>query len=323
MTAHVEWTHEHTMLDPAPPPSGEWMAYFAHHSRSFRFAARFMPRAQRDRLARVYAYCRYTDDLVDRAAGVPHDETEARLDHWLELSRRAYAGCTTGIEMLDSVMPEMRAARVPFAYAAELIEGMRMDLYHTGYATHAELRVYTYRVAGVLGRWLTELFGVHDAAVLARAESLGHALQLTNILRDVGEDFGRGRVYLPRDRMAAHGVTDAMLADLCAGRRPMTGEFRGLMKKLLHRAESEYDAAIGAIPALPAFFARPVGVAAFVYRGIHREIRRSDYDTVRRRVYTSLPRKLWLGARGLSATGGRRASPAPSPTQYARRCGSA
>ena len=310
-------------LLPSPPQPGEWMAYFAHHSRSFRFAARFMPRAERERLARVYAYCRYTDDLVDQAGGASLDVVEARLDHWLELSRRAYAGCATGVPLLDAVMRDMRADGVPFTYAAELIEGMRMDLHHEPFATQEALRLYTYRVAGVIGRWLTELFGVDDPAVLARAESLGHALQLTNIMRDVGEDFARGRVYLPRDVMAAHGVDDAMLEALCTGRRAMTDAFRALAETVLGSAEEQYDEAIAAIPRLPVFFARPVGVAAYVYRGIHDEIRRSDYDTVRRRVHTSLRRKVWLGARGLSATADRRAAPSPSRTRYAPRYGSA
>lgn len=304
---------------PAPPGPEEWTPYFAHHSRSFRFASRFMPRPERDQLSRVYAYCRYTDDLVDRADGVPPREIERRLDRWLDASFDAYAGTRTGVALLDAVMPEMAAARVPFAYAAELVEGMRMDLRHAPYADVAALRRYTYRVAGVIGRWLTELYGVHDAGVLARAESLGHALQLTNILRDVGEDYGRGRVYLPQDRMRAHGIDDAALGALCAGRRPVDDAFRGLMEELLQLAEAEYHEAIAAIPMLPAFFARPVAVAAHVYRGIHREIRRADYATVRRRVHTSLARKLWLSAAGLGATAGRRAAPSSSLSPAGRR----
>ncbi|MGH7671059.1 MAG: squalene/phytoene synthase family protein, partial [Gemmatimonadaceae bacterium] len=121
-------------LSPAPPGPDEWMRYFAHHSRSFRFAARFMPPREREQLARVYAWCRYTDDLVDEAADPSRGAIEARLATWLRLSERAHAGERTGIALLDRAMPEMAAAHVPFDYARDLVAGMRMDLHHTPYA---------------------------------------------------------------------------------------------------------------------------------------------------------------------------------------------
>ncbi len=213
-------------LSPAPPGPDEWMRYFAHHSRSFRFAARFMPAPERDQLARVYAWCRYTDDLVDVAADPSRGAIEARLATWLRLSERAYAGHRTGVALLDRVMPEMASARVPFDYARELVAGMRMDLHHKPYANLRELRVYTYRVAGVIGLWLTELYGVHDQRVLHHAAALGHALQLTNILRDVGEDWARGRVYLPLDRLQAHGLEAHDLGAMRAGLAPVDDRFR-------------------------------------------------------------------------------------------------
>jgi len=310
-------------LSPAPPGPGEWMRYFAHHSRSFRFAARFMPAPERHRLARVYAWCRYTDDLVDNAADPSRSAIEARLATWLRHSERAYAGERTGVALLDRVMPEMASARVPFGYARELAAGMRMDLHHEPYADLRELRVYTYRVAGVIGLWLTELYGVHDQRVLHHAAALGHALQLTNILRDVGEDWARGRVYLPLDRLQAHGLEAHDLGAMRAGLAPVDDRFRGLVVELMGVAEADYRDAFAALPALPAFFARPVAVAAQVYRGIHDEIRRAGYDTLRRRARTSLPRKLWLGVRALAASGDRRGIPSPSPTRCAPRYGSA
>lgn len=311
------------LLQPAPPEAGAWMQYFAHHSRSFRFAARFMPRNERAQLARVYAYCRYTDDLVDAAVDPSADAIEARLGAWMRLSERAYAGERTGIALLDQTMPEMASARVPFEYARDLVAGMRMDLHHRPYADLRELRVYTYRVAGVIGLWLTELYGVHDQRVLHHAAALGHALQLTNILRDVGEDWSRGRVYLPLDRLQAHGLEAHDLGAMRAGLAPVDDRFRGLVEELMRVADADYRDAFAALPALPAFFARPVAVAAHVYRGIHDEIRRAGYDTLRRRAHTSLPRKLWLGLRSLTATGDRRAAPSSSPHPDARQYGSA
>jgi phytoene synthase len=158
-----------------------------------------------------------------------------------------------------------------------------------------------------VGLWLTQLFGVRDPWALARAARLGHAMQLTNILRDVGEDLAHGRVYLPADLMRAHGVTRDELAAWQRGvERPHEG-WRGLLEALMAEADAAYDDANEAMPTLPASFRRATAVAARVYRGIHDEIRRADYDTLRRRVWVRARRKLTLAAGALVelASGGR------------------
>src|SRR5699024_2072018 len=150
----------------------------AENSKSFRFASRFFPGAELSSVAHVYAFCRVTDDLVDRndvATG------ERLLDEWMTLARSAYDRSPTGIQFLDRAMSEMRLRGIRFDYARDLAEGMRMDLRGERYNTLADLHVYTYRVASVVGLWLTELAGVRDEQTLLHAESLGHAMQLTNI----------------------------------------------------------------------------------------------------------------------------------------------
>lgn len=284
----------------APPPAPrEWASFMARHSRSFRFAAAFMAPRERARLAGVYAYCRYTDDIVDGAPSRPPRATGALLDDWLARSRDAYDGRRTGVPLLDVVMPDAAAAGVPFTYIEALVDGMRMDLERTSYADLRALRTYTYRVASVVGLWLTRLFGVRDPRVLERAAALGHAMQLTNILRDVGEDWERGRLYLPLDRLHAHGLAPADVGALRAGRRPVDGAWRALIEELMAEADGAYRSAGTAIPALPARFRRPVAVAARVYAGIHRAIRDIDYDTARRRACTSPGRKVLLAGRAL------------------------
>jgi phytoene synthase len=292
----------------AVPGPGEWRGWMARHSRSFTFAARFFPPEAAARVARVYAWCRVTDDLVDRAEGETEAALHATLDEWLRLSRRAYEGRATGVELLDRAMGEMAAARVPFAHAAELVEGMRMDLRRETYPTEAALRVYTHRVASVVGLWLTELFGVHDAATLRGAAALGHAMQLTNILRDVGEDARAGRLYLPADLLGRHGIeADAVFA-AAAARGPIPRGWPALLEEVMRAAENDYALGFAAIPRLPAFARRPVAVAAHVYRGIHPAIRRNGYDDLRRRAHTSAAGKALLAARALWAL--RRARPA-------------
>jgi phytoene synthase len=271
-------------------------AYLATGSRSFRFASRLFSAADAGRVARVYAWCRVTDDLVDDPpAGVPAAEL---LDAWLALSRRAYEGGPTGLPLLDRVMGEMAVGGVPFRHAASLVEGMRMDLRGERYATLAELRRYTFCVASTVGLWLTQLMGVDDAVVLERAERMGHAMQLTNILRDVGEDRANGRMYLPAELLAKHGITEPALARMCAG-GTISPAWRVLVEELMSVAEDDYRAALEAVPALPPSFARPVAVAAHVYRGIHREIRRNGYDNLRRRAHTRAADKAGLALAAL------------------------
>lgn len=279
------------------PPVARWEQLMAEHAKSFRFASRLFPAEHREQVSGVYAWCRYTDDLVDEA-DLPTPELEARLTAWLRLSRRAYRGETTGNELADRVMTEMREADVPFGYAEALIEGMRMDVRGTEYGTLTELWVYTYRVASVVGLWLTELFGIRDPWMLDRAASLGHAMQLTNILRDVGEDLEAGRLYLPTTWLAAHELARPDLEEMAR-----TGEiddrYRALIDRLIAIADAEYRHAAPAIDRLPDFYRRPVAVAADVYRGIHDAIRANDYDNLSRRAYTSLLDKVRLGAGAL------------------------
>jgi 15-cis-phytoene synthase len=277
---------------------GGWQASFARHARSFRFAARLFPAEQERLVAGVYAFCRFTDDLVDHAPDPDPRVLEARLGAWTGLVRRAWSHQDTGIPLLDEVLGETARRGVPALYAEELIRGVAMDLEPADYPDMAALRGYSYRVASVVGLWLTELFGTHAPVVLRRAEALGHAMQLTNILRDVGEDWERGRLYLPLDRMAAHGVDRAALGAAVRGGKLPDG-WTALMEELLAHAEADYDLAFEAIPALPVFFQRPVAVAARVYAGIHDEIRKNGHDTLTRRAWTRFPTKLRLGGRAL------------------------
>jgi phytoene synthase len=272
-------------------PSGR-MQYFGNHAKTFRFASRLFPEEALQSVAGVYAFCRFTDDLVDEAKGAPPLWISSRLDRWGALSRRAYHGDKTGIGLLDQVMGEMRSKKVPFSYAQELLEGVRMDLEPRNYHTLEDLRQYSFRVASVVGGWLTELFGVHDPWVLDRAFSLGHAMQLTNILRDVGEDLAQGRIYLPRDRMTRFGVDEPLLRAMALHGAPVFPGYRALLDDLMQEAESEYRRSFAAIPALPPFFRGPVAVASRAYEAIHEEIQRNDYDNLTKRARTSLPKKI-------------------------------
>ena len=284
--------------EPLGNPAGR-LAYFSSHAKSFRFAARLFPAHALEKVAAVYAFCRFTDDLVDQDRGQDPSFLDAGLNEWLRMAREAYVGRPTDVGLLDDVLGEMGRSGVSFRYVEELVEGVRMDLLPRSYETLRDLRVYSFRVASVVGGWLTELFGVRDPRVLEQAYAMGHAMQLTNILRDVGEDLERGRVYLPEDCLERHGVDRELLEAMAGRKAPVSPGYMSLLEELMAEAEADYERAFLAIPKLPAFFQGPVAVAARVYRGIHEEIRKNGHDSLTRRARTSLFTKVRLGAGAL------------------------
>ena len=295
MTAHPlhatpSGLHEIGLLEmPAVAELSAPDSYMARNSRSFHFAAAFMRRAERERTARVYAWCRFIDDLAD--AGGDPALAEAQLDRWLAYSHAAYDGHPSGIALIDRVMGEMAERGVPFAYAAHLASGVRSDLRFVACRDLDELLVYAYRVAGVVGQWLSELNGVRDPWMLERAAALGQAMQLTNIVRDVGEDWDHGRLYIPRSLLERHNLSASDIGALRQGLRPLDDDYRNLLEELMSVATRDYAAAREAIPHLPAGFRGAVAVAAAVYEGIHDAVRRNDYDNLRRRAATTTTRK--------------------------------
>ena len=216
-----------------------------------------------------------------------------------ELSRSAYAGESTGVPLLDVVLGGARRHGVDWKYPGALLSGVRMDLDETRYADWDELERYTFGVAGAVGGWVTQLFGLRDSQLLHRAHALGHGMQLTNIVRDVGEDLDRGRVYLPEALLDRFGFTDHDLAALQVSDAPLPPSYRAMMEEVIARADTYYETAWPGIKALPAWYGRPVAVAARAYRGIHEELRRSGYDNLRRRASTSLSTKVALAASAL------------------------
>jgi len=276
-------------------------SYMARNSRSFYFAAAFMRSAERERTARVYAWCRFIDDLAD-ATGDPA-VAETQLDTWLERSHTAYGGQPSGIPLIDRVMGEMAERGVPFTYALHLAHGVRSDLRFAAYHDLDDLLLYAYRVAGVVGQWLSELHGVRDPWMLERAAALGRAMQLTNIVRDVGEDWEHGRLYIPRTLLERHGLSANDIGALRQGLRPLDDDYRNLLEELMSVATREYVAAREAIPHLPAGFRRAVAVAAAVYEGIHDAVRRNGYDNLRHRAVTTTGRKVVRAAGALWSLG--------------------
>lgn len=260
------------------------------HSKTFYFSTRFLPAEKRKAIRAFYAFCRATDDTVD--ALTPGDAgAHLHLDAWRRAARLPFA------EQDDPVLAAWSLTRdacnVPQRFVEELIDGCEMDLTVNRYATWAELQRYCYCVASTVGLISMHIIGVNgdDAALMQRSQppaiALGIALQLTNILRDVGEDLSRNRIYLPQEDLHHFGVSED---DLRAG--VVSASFRALMQFEIARAHALYEANLPAIRHLKQDGRLAVGAAILLYRAILDKIAENDYDVFHQRAFLSTTEKL-------------------------------
>jgi len=256
-------------------------ALTARHSRSFFLASTFLSADKRRALRALYAFCRVTDDLVDCAGG----------DAVGELSRWRQQTLTVNPPQTDRVAVAWADARlryrIPVRYAEQLIDGVARDLVQRRYRTFDDLAAYSYGVASTVGLMSMHIIGFSGPAAVPYAIKLGVALQLTNILRDVAEDWQAGRVYLPADELAAFEVREA---DLAAGR--VDDRWRAFMRFQIERNRRLYAEAWPGIALLHKDGRFAVAAAAGLYRAILDDIEAHDYDTFSRRAHVGGARKL-------------------------------
>ncbi len=251
---------------------------------SFSVSFALLPRPKRDAIRTVYAFCRQTDDIVDEG---DDPALQARqLDEWTATLRRALDG-PVGHPILDPMADVVHRFHIPPALPFALIDGMRMDLVQNRYATFDELRTYCWHVASTVGLMSSPIFGYVVPASLQYAETLGIALQLTNIIRDVAADAGRGRIYLPLDELRAHGLCE----DDILSRRD-SPELRRLMAFQVKRAWRHFDAADRLLPREDFGHFAPARIMGRVYQRLLRAIAEEDFDVVTRRIRVSSATKL-------------------------------
>ncbi len=266
------------------------------HARTFALASYFLPARKRRAAFAVYAFCRQADDIVDSAAvGVP-DVTE-RLAAYRQRLDRALDG-TPDDAVFREVAAVVREFCLPARVLHELLDGVARDLHPATYASWPELERYCYGVASTVGVMCTHIFGVTAGATpesaMGRAETLGVAMQLTNILRDVGEDARRGRCYLPLEDLARFGITRSEIADLTVS----AGDprWQALMRFEISRARSLYANAHSGIASLERDSQRCATACAVGYAHILDAIERIGCDTLTQRARVQLPGKalvLW------------------------------
>ena len=256
---------------------------------SFYYSFLFLPEARRRAITALYAYCREVDDVVDETADA--GVARAKLVWWRNEITSIFEG-----------QPQHPVARAlaevvgPYglsqARLQEVIDGMAMDLEYNAYPDFDALKVYCHRVAGVVGILSAQIFGFEDPRTLEYAADLGLALQLTNIIRDVGEDARRNRVYLPLHELAEYGVTTDEIS-----RGLETENFRKLMDFQITRAQGYYDRALGKLPESDRKAQRPGLVMAAIYRTLLDEIRDDGAHVLTARTALTPVRKLWIAWR--------------------------
>lgn len=260
------------------------------NARSFYFASPFLPRDKRRHAFAVYALCRRLDDAVDEAASPEQAVAEvAKFGRTLDV---VYGPEPIDDDVLEAARRTVAACDIPRRYFAELAEGVETDLTVARYADWPSLERYCYLVAGVVGLIMCRVFAVRDPAAERHAVAMGNAMQLTNILRDVKEDWQRGRCYLPEDDLARFGVGEGDLAAMSDG-APVTEPFRQLMRFEIKRAREGYAEGFAGLGYIPRDGSRQTAATmAVVYGGILDAIERANYDVFSERRRLTILQKL-------------------------------
>ncbi|MCS0613224.1 presqualene diphosphate synthase HpnD [Massilia kyonggiensis] len=258
----------------------------AQSGSSFYYSFLFLPPERRRAITALYAFCREVDDTVDEAS----DQSVARikLAWWRNEVTQMYSGTPTHPVML-ALKPHIQPYDLKQEHLQAIIDGMEMDLDQSRYLDYPNLKKYCWHVAGVVGILSASIFGVTNPQTLKYAETLGLAFQLTNIIRDVGEDARKGRIYLPINELQQFNVT---AADLLNARH--SEKFEALMKFQADRAQKLYDEAFALLPKEDRRAQRPGLMMAAIYRTLLDEIERDGFHVLTQKISLTPLRKLWL-----------------------------
>ncbi len=253
---------------------------------SFYYSFLFLPPERRRAITALYAFCREVDDTVDDCT----DVTVARNKLlWWRKEIRAMLDGSPSHPVTQALQPHLAPYSLKGEHLLAIIDGMEMDLDQTRYLDYPGLKRYCWHVAGVVGILSASIFGFTRPETLQYAEKLGLAFQLTNIIRDVGDDARKGRIYLPVNELQQFNVT---AADILNARH--SENFEKLMAFQVQRAQAAYDEAFALLPAADRRAQRPGLMMAAIYRTLLNEIERDGYKVLNQRISLTPIRKLWL-----------------------------
>lgn len=250
------------------------------HSRSFSMAAHLLPEDKKRAIHALYAFCRITDDLVDQPGA-----SAQLFEEWRKISLADHPG--TADEAVRACIHTRTKFRIPLGYAQQLLDGVSRDLTQNRYETFEDLALYCYGVASTVGLMYMSIIGYRSSAAVPYAVRLGVALQMTNILRDVAEDWKNNRVYLPREELAQFDLSED---DIHTG--IVTDRWRAFMKFQIARIQKLYQDAMPGIYLVHGEGQLALYAAAQFYRGILNDIEAHDYDVFNRRAHVSGYKKL-------------------------------
>jgi 15-cis-phytoene synthase len=253
---------------------------------SFYYAFLFLPPPRRAAITAFYAFCREVDDVVDEVN--EPSVAQAKLAWWQSEVAQAFAG-TPSHPVMKALMPSVAAYGLEQAQLQAVIRGCQMDLEQTRYLDFPALQRYCHLVAGVVGEVSARIFGQTQPATTDFAHTLGLAFQLTNIIRDVGEDAMRGRIYLPVNELQRFDVKAHEILQ-----RKHSERFVALMRFQAQRAHALYDEALALLPAEDRRAQKPGLMMASIYRTLLREIEEEDFEVLKQRISLTPVRKLWL-----------------------------
>jgi phytoene synthase len=254
----------------------------ADHSKSFHFASGLLPEEKRSAVRALYAFCRTVDDIVDESTD---EERESKLDYWRGMIEH---GSFLDNDLVAAAWADtLTRYHIPRHYALQLIDGVNRDLTQSRYQTFEELATYCYGVASTVGLMSMYIVGFKSNDAVPYAIKLGVALQMTNILRDIGEDFRNGRLYLPREELVFYGIREQDIAD---GR--LTDNWRQFMKFQIERTRQIYAESWAGVKMLEREGQLAIGAASVFYQGILDDIEKHDYDVFTRRANLSALGKL-------------------------------
>ena len=289
--------------------NSECQSVIDKHSKSFSLASRLLPRDMADSVVVIYAWCRRADDAIDLSAADP--SAEAPADALLRL-RQELTSVYAGDVQLDPVLAAFgevqRLHDIPMHYPAELLAGMEMDVNGHEYSSIDELLGYGYRVASTVGLMLCHVLGVSQVVALRHAAHLGLAMQLTNICRDVLEDWQRGRLYLPADVLARHGVTELRVGHGQSFPEAAVDGCRGALAELLALADRYYASSDAGLEYLSLRSAVSVNAARRIYSAIGSKIASHGHDLRAPRAVVPSYEKLLACATAWVCTLARRVS---------------
>ena len=253
---------------------------------SFYYAFLFLPKERRAAITAFYAFCREIDDVVDEVTDPGVART--KLAWWQGEVAKSFSGQPSHPVML-ALMPLTATYRIEAGHLLAVIEGCQMDLEQNRYLDFPNLQRYCHLVAGIVGEVAARIFGQTEDATTAYAHKLGLAFQLTNIIRDVGEDALRGRIYLPVNEMQQFDVKAHEIL-----KRQYSDRFTALMKFQTERALNLYDEALAMLPDADRRSQKPGLMMDSIYRALLREISADNFQVLHQRVSLTPLRKFWL-----------------------------